>query len=104
MITSLAKLRQLVAIGAVALASLYVSPMNATAQTEPDTSAVAQGSTAFALDLYSRLRDQPGNLFFSPYSVDTALAMVYAGAHGQTAAEMAQTLRLPALPPDRLHA
>jgi serpin B len=79
-------------------------PMNARAQTQPDISAVVQGSTAFALDLYSHLRDQPGNLFFSPYSVDTALAMVYAGARGQTATEIGQTLHLPPLAPDQVHA
>ncbi|MGA2233800.1 MAG: serpin family protein [Tepidisphaeraceae bacterium] len=78
--------------------------MNARAQTQADTSAVVQGSTAFALDLYSHLRDQPGNLFFSPYSVDTALAMVYAGARGQTATEIGQTLHLPPLAPDQVHA
>ena len=40
---------------------------------------VVDGNTAFALDLYSQLRSEKGNLFFSPYSISTALAMTYAG-------------------------
>jgi serpin B len=50
------------------------------------------GNTAFALDLYTRLKTVDGNLFFSPYSISTCLAMTYAGARGETAAQMAQTL------------
>jgi serpin B len=53
---------------------------------------VSKGITEFAMDLYARLRDEKGSLFFSPYSVSTALAMTYAGARGQTALEMAKTL------------
>src|SRR4051812_13228889 len=51
------------------------------AQMETDVSAVVDGNNRFALDLHARLRaDQPGNLFFSPGSLSTALAMTYAGA------------------------
>jgi len=48
------------------------------------------------------LRKQDGNLFFSPESISTALAMAYAGARGSTASEMAAALHF-TLPPDRLH-
>jgi serpin B len=48
----------------------------------------------FGADLYSQLQQQDGNLFFSPFSVSTALAMTYAGAAGQTAAEMEDVLHL----------
>jgi serpin B len=61
------------------------------------------GNTEFALALYQKLRAKPGNLFFSPYSISTALAMTYAGARGRTALEMAQALRF-LLPPEALHA
>jgi len=44
---------------------------------------------AFALDLYRRLGTNEGNFFFSPYSVASALAMVYGGAHGETASQIA---------------
>jgi serpin B len=60
------------------------------------------GSNAFAVDLYQQLRTQPGNLFFSPESISTAFAMAYAGANGQTAAEMQQVFHF-TLPPERLH-
>jgi serpin B len=68
----------------------------------PDTAAVVRGDTQFALDLYDQIHDAKGNLFFSPYSISTALAMTYAGAKGDTAAEMARTLHF-TLDPQRLH-
>ena len=58
----------------------------------PEVKSVVDGNTAFALDLYQKLKDRPGNLFFSPYSVSAALAMTYAGAQGQTETEMAKVL------------
>jgi serpin B len=55
------------------------------------------------LELYLRLSGrQDGNLFFSPSSISTALAMTYAGARGSTEAEMAQVLHF-RLPQERLH-
>jgi serpin B len=66
--------------------------------------AVVNGQTALAMALYDHLRTVPGNLFFSPYSIDTALMMVYGGAAGKTASEMAATLHLPdAITPIQLH-
>jgi serpin B len=59
-------------------------------------------NTHFALDLYARLKEGPGNLFVSPFSVSTALAMTYAGARGRTAQEMADVLHFE-LPQERLH-
>jgi serpin B len=53
---------------------------------------VVPGNSEFALALYQALRPAAGNLFYSPYSISTALAMTYAGAEGETAAQMAQTL------------
>ena len=64
--------------------------------------AVVDGNTAFALDLYRELKGEEGNLFFSPYSISTALAMTYAGARGETERQMAQTLHF-TLGQDRLH-
>ena len=62
------------------------------AESEHNMMLAAKGNTAFACDLYAELRAQPGNLFFSPYSISTALAMTYAGARGRTAAQMAEVL------------
>jgi serpin B len=68
----------------------------------PDAEALARGNGAFAFALYSKLKAKEGNLFFSPYNISTALAMTYAGARGDTAAEMKKTLSF-TLPDDKLH-
>jgi serpin B len=47
----------------------------------------------FALDLYAQLAQEPGNLFYSPYSISTAMAMAYVGARANTKAELAAALR-----------
>src|SRR5262249_18811783 len=60
----------------------------------PDKTAV-QGNTRFALDLYGKLREQKGNLFFSPFNISTALAVTSAGARGKTLAQMEKVLHLP---------
>ncbi len=67
-----------------------------------DLKALTEGNNAFAFDLYQALRDAEDNLVFSPYSISQALAMTYAGARGQTAQQMADTLRF-TLDQDRLH-
>ena len=67
-----------------------------------DRTVVVEGNNAFAVALYGRLRNQGGNLFFSPESISTALAMAYAGARGDTASEMAKTLHF-TLPAEKLH-
>ena len=53
---------------------------------------LVDGNTAFAFDTYARLAAGPGNIAFSPASVSFALAMTYAGARGDTAAEMKSAL------------
>jgi serpin B len=68
-----------------------------------DRAAAAKGNREFALDLYAKLRGEEGNLFFSPYSISTALAMTRAGARGDTAAEMDKTLHF-TLEGEKLHA
>lgn len=52
------------------------------------------GINQFGLALYAQLRPQSGNLFFSPYSIATALAMTYGGARGETATAMEAVLHL----------
>jgi serpin B len=54
----------------------------------------AINNTSFALNLFKQLcEQQDNNIFFSPYSISTALAMTYAGAKEQTESEMAEVLR-----------
>ncbi|WP_267641914.1 serpin family protein [Haloarchaeobius amylolyticus] len=53
-----------------------------------------RANTAFALDLHhNRVAAKPGeNLFVSPLSISLAMAMVWAGARGDTEAQIAETL------------
>jgi serpin B len=62
---------------------------------KPDTAAVVEGNTTFALDLFGKLRAKEGNLFLSPFSISTALAMTSAGARGDTLTQMEKALHLP---------
>ena len=88
----------------IALAFLLVLTVPLVAQPiDPDAKQVAAGSNRFAMDVYARLAgNEKGNLFFSPYSIETALAMTYAGARGNTAEQMARVLHFD-LPQDKLH-
>ncbi len=56
---------------------------------------IVEGNNQFALELYGKMREGEGNLFFSPYSISTALALVYAGARGQTESQIAGVLHFP---------
>ena len=67
-----------------------------------DLATLVEGNSAFAFNLYQALREGDGNLFYSPYSISLALAMTYAGAQGETAQQMADTLQF-VLPQNRLH-
>lgn len=68
-----------------------------------DLAELVAGNSAFAFDLYQAIRREPGNLFYSPYSISIALAMTYAGARGDTERQMADVLHF-TLPQSRLHA
>lgn len=50
-------------------------------------------NTQFALDLYREVGKESGNLFFSPYSISTVLAMTHLGSREKSAEEMAKALR-----------
>lgn len=67
-----------------------------------DTRRLTADNTAFALDVL-RQAAKDDNFFSSPCSMSIALAMTYAGARGDTEAQMAKTLHF-TLPPARLHA
>lgn len=69
---------------------------------EADLAPLVSGNTDFAWSLYGALKGQQGNLFFSPYSISQALAMTYAGARGETEAQMSDALHF-TLPQAALH-
>jgi serpin B len=87
----------------IALISLLLTAPTWADEPSTDVKSIADGGNAFACDLYAKLAATPGNLFFSPYSISSALAMTYAGARGQTATQMASVLHF-SLPDERLHA
>jgi serpin B len=68
---------------------------------DDDVNRLAQDNSAFAFDLYHQLSSGEGNLFFSPYSISTALAMTESGARGETGSQMAKALHF-SLPQDKL--
>lgn len=72
---------------------------------DPDTvEKLTSHNADFAVALYNELAaDKEGeNLFFSPHSISTVLAMTYAGANGRTATEMKTALRFE-LAEEKLH-
>lgn len=86
--------RQFLAAGA-GLAAASMLP-GCTAELEELPPMGTFGVNDFASDLYAKLRSESGNVFLSPYSISTALAMTAAGAKGNTLAQMQQVLHLPA--------
>ncbi|XP_006085849.1 leukocyte elastase inhibitor-like [Myotis lucifugus] len=56
-------------------------------------------NTRFAVDLFRTLKDNnpSGNIFISPMSISSALAMVFLGARGTTEAQMSKTLHFDAV-------
>ena len=68
-------------------------PRSTTAVTDGDIAAVVASDTAFGLDLL-RVAAGDENFMVSPYSIAAALSMLYPGAGGVTATEIADVLHL----------
>ena len=60
-----------------------------------DSKIAGQAINALGVDLYRTQAGGEDNLLISPYSIQSALAMTYAGADGDTHAEMQRTLHFP---------
>ena len=62
---------------------------------------VITASNQFAVDMYQYINEQPDqadkNVFFSPYSLSTAMAMMYAAAEGETKAQIQKTFHYPSM-------
>ncbi|NP_001382662.1 serpin family B member 3 isoform X1 [Rattus norvegicus] len=54
----------------------------------------AKATTQFTLELYRQLRDSEDNIFYSPLSIMTALAMLQLGAKGNTEKQIEKALQL----------
>lgn len=70
---------------------------NDTGVTAEGVASVINANNQFTFELYSQLKEEnkDKNIFFSPYSISTALAMTYEGAKGQTAKEMQNVFHFP---------
>ncbi|MEM1548366.1 MAG: serpin family protein [Thermoproteota archaeon] len=69
---------------------------NETGWTPQGIQEVARANNQFAFKLYSELvKTETGNVFYSPYSLFSALAMTYEGARGETADEMKTVFGFP---------
>lgn len=55
---------------------------------------LSSANSLFALELFHTLNESnpTGNIFFSPFSISSALAMVFLGAKGSTSAQLSKTL------------
>jgi len=82
----------------VSVASFESDPPTADKHPVPgvELAAVVEGHNQFAWEAYARLCERHGNIGFSPFSLATGLAMVQAGAGGETADQIARVLHLPA--------
>jgi serpin B len=63
--------------------------------TTAGVNSVVGANNQFASDLYNVLKDNQNNVFFSPFSISSAFAMVYEGANGQTANEIDNVFHFP---------
>ena len=66
-----------------------------TAYGADDVGLAASATNEFAVDLHRQLATGDHNLCISPYSIETALAMTFAGADGETRDQMSRVLHLP---------
>ncbi len=98
---ALAMLSTLAAAQEAAAVSPTVAPCDPTtisAKLSPEAHDAVAGINAFSLDLYKRTLTPGDNLFLSPASVSTAVALAYRGAIGKTADELRRVLHYNAAP------
>ncbi|MDY0188255.1 MAG: serpin family protein [Syntrophus sp. (in: bacteria)] len=74
------------------LAVLLATPGHSVSCEDGLVESLVKGNSTFAVKLYGELRSTEGNLFFSPFSISSAMGMTYAGARKNTAREMAEVL------------
>lgn len=86
------------------LVARYQQRMARVLTPDSDRDELVRNINQFALKFYSQLaKENDGNLFFSPHNISTAFGMVYGGARGETADEIAKTMQW-TLSGEKLHA
>jgi len=63
---------------------------------DDDVRQIVDANNGFAMRLYGEVRRGDENLFFSPLSINTALAMASVGARGKTLKQMTEAMQWPA--------
>jgi serpin B len=76
-----------------ALPALALGVVVASGNVQADSRALTKAYNQSGQELFRALAAAPGNVVLSPLSIGTAMAMVLAGARGDTEAEMRQVLR-----------
>lgn len=78
----------------ILLSALFVSSLTSAAEPAPPapSNPAAEAINALGIDLLARATDASANALLSPYSIQNALAMTFAGADGDTHTEMAAAL------------
>ena len=71
------------------------------ASTSDGVMQVVDANNQFAIDMYQQINDQldqaDKNVFFSPYSLSTAMAMLYVAAEGETKQQIQKTFYYPSM-------
>ncbi|MEO2091340.1 MAG: serpin family protein, partial [Gemmataceae bacterium] len=88
--------RRFLTASAAMAATPFLSRLFAADKKPDPANPIPAANSAFGCDLYARLRTDRGNVFFSPFSIETALAMTACGAKRNTLAQMQKVLHLPA--------
>ncbi|MBR6462688.1 serpin family protein [bacterium] len=63
--------------------------------TAEQAAALVKGNNAFAWEIFKQLADPAKPVFFSPYSISSAMAMLTLGAIGETEKQLKETLAFP---------
>lgn len=84
------------------MAFICVSNMAYANQKANASQNIVDRNTRFAFDLYKSQKKDGENTIFSPFSISTAFALIYAGAHGNTAQQFADIFSFP-LDKTKLH-
>jgi serine protease inhibitor len=84
------------------LIGAFLSPIHVFSQNHTNIEKVVHSNTQFAIDIYKKIKIEEGNVFFSPYSISTVLALLYGGAREETAKQMADVIHL-SLEGEELH-
>lgn len=70
----------------------YKSLINASSADDYD---IATANNAFAFDMYANIKKEDENVFFSPYSIFSAMGICYGGAEGSTKEQISNVLYYP---------